>query len=139
MPPGPYLFAVDSSDEVPETTSIAEVTRLRTEYRAKHAASFEHNPPDDGWIQLIGASYRRRIICIHVHTTEAQDERLMVWLNQRPDRTHFTSSSRTARISPGRCLMCFFPHAVHRNILFDFGMTTPKQLESSLHHYAMST
>ena len=77
MPPGPYLFAVDSSDEVPETTSIAEVTRLRAEYRAKHAASFEHNPPDDGWIQLIGASYRRRIICIHVHTTEAQDERLM--------------------------------------------------------------
>ena len=30
-----------------------------------------------------------------------------------------------------------FPHAVRRNILFDFGMTTPKQLESSLHHYAM--
>jgi hypothetical protein len=137
MPPGPYLFAVDSSDEVPETTSIAEVTRLRAEYRAKHATSFEHNPPDDGWIQLIGASYRRRIICIHVHTTEAQDERLMLWLNRRPDRTHFNFFFSNCADFAREMLDVLFPHAVHRNILFDFGMTTPKQLESSLHHYAM--
>ena len=136
MPPGPYLFAVDSSDEVPETTSIAEVTRLRADYRAQHAASFELNPPDDGWIQLIGASYRRQIICIHVHTTEAQDERLMRWLNRRPDRTHFNFFFSNCADFARQMLDVLFPHAVHRNILFDFGMTTPKQLESSLHHYA---
>lgn len=137
MPPGPYLFAVDSSDEVPETTNIAEVTRLRAEYRANHAASFELNPPDDGWIQLIGASYRRRIICIHVHTTAAQDERLMRWLNRRPDRTHFNFFFSNCADFARQMLDVLFPHAVHRNILFDFGMTTPKQLESSLHHYAI--
>src|ERR1700678_4181459 len=41
MPPGPYLFAVDSSDEIPATTSLAEVKRLRWEYRANHPGSFE--------------------------------------------------------------------------------------------------
>ena len=136
MPPGPYLFAVDSSDEVPETTSLAEVAQLRADYRANHAASFKLNPPDDGWVQLIGASYRRRIICVHVHTTQAQDERLMRWLNRRPDRTHFNFFFSNCADFARQMLDILFPHAVHRNILFDFGMTTPKQLESSLHHYA---
>jgi hypothetical protein len=136
MPPGPYLFSVDSSEDVPETTSIAEVNRLRTEYRTRHAGSFEHDPPNDGWIQLLGASYRRQIICVHVHTTDAQDERLMQWLNGRPDRSHFNFFFSNCADFVRQMLDVIFPHSVHRNFLFDFGMTTPKQLESSLHHYA---
>jgi hypothetical protein len=137
MPPGPYLFAVDSSDDVPDAVSGVEVAHLRAEYRTDHAASFEHNPPDDGWIQLIGASYRRRIICIHVHTTATQDGRLMRWLNRRPDRTHFNFFFSNCADFARQMLDVLFPHSVHRNLLFDFGMTTPKQLESSLHHYAI--
>ena len=137
MPPGPYLFSVDSSDEIPATISLVEVNRLRSEYRANHPGSFELDPPEDGWIQLLGASYRRRIICIRVHTTTAQDERLMQWLNGRPDRTHFNFFFSNCADFARQMLDVLFPRAVHRNLLFDFGMTTPKQLESSLHHYAM--
>ena len=137
MPPGPYLFAVDSSDEIPETTSIADVNRLRAEFRTNHPGSFEHDPPEDAWIQLLGASYRRRIICVHLRTTAAQDERLMQWLNRRPDRTHFNFFFSNCADFARQMLDVLFPGAVHRNLLFDFGMTTPKQLESSLHHYAM--
>ena len=137
MPPGPYLFAVDSSDEIPETTGAAEVNRLRAEYRTNHPGTFAHDPPEDAWIQLLGASYRRRIIGIHVHRTAAQDERLMQWLNRRPDRTHFNLFfSNCADFAP-QMLDVLFPRAVRRSPLFDFGMTTPKQLESSLHHYAV--
>jgi len=138
MTPGPYLFAVDSSDEIPVATSIAEVNRLRAEYRTNHPGSFEHDPPEDGWVQLLGASYRRRIICVHLRTTTAQDERLMQWLNRRPDRTHFNFFFSNCADFARQMLDVLFPRAVHRNLLFDFGMTTPKQLESSLHHYAMS-
>jgi len=137
MPPGPYLFAVDSSDEIPETTGIAEVNLLRAEYRTNHPGSFEHDPPDNGWIQLLGASYRRRIICIHLRTTTAQDERLMQWLNRRPNQTHFNFFFSNCADFARQMLDVLFPRAVHRDLLFDIGMTTPKQLESSLHHYAM--
>jgi hypothetical protein len=137
VPPGPYLFAVDSSDEIPEATSIAEVNFLRAEYRTNHPGSFEHDPPDNGWIQLLGASYRRRIICIHLRTTAAQDERLMQWLNRQANRTHFNLFFSNCADFARQMLDVLFPCAVHRNLLFDFGMTTPKQLESSLHHYAM--
>ena len=137
MPPGPYLFAVDSSDEIPETASIDEVNRLRAEYRINHPGSFEQDPPNDAWIQLLGASYRRRIICIHVHTTADQDDRLMKWLNGQPDRTHFNFFFSNCADFARRILDVLYPGAIRRNFLFDLGMTTPKQLESSLHHYAI--
>jgi hypothetical protein len=136
MAPGPYLFAVDSSNEIPEATSIAEVNGLRARYRTNHPGSFEQEPPEDGWIQLLGASYRRRIICVHLRTTTAQDERLMQWLNRQPDRTHFNFFFSNCADFARQMLNVLFPRAVNRNLLFDFGMTTPKQLESSLHHYA---
>lgn len=137
MPPGPYLFAVDSASEIPETASIADLKLLRAQYRTNHPGGFTHDPSDDAWIQLLSASYRRRIICIHLHTTAAQDGRLMQWLNGRPDRTHFNFFFSNCADFARQMLDVLFPRAVHRNLLFDFGMTTPKQLESSIHHYAM--
>jgi len=137
MPPGPYLFAVSSSEEIPEATDLAEVNRLRTQYRSDHPESFERDLPDSGWTQLLGASYRRRITCIHMRTTKAQDERLMEWLNHRPNRTQFNFFFSNCADFARQMLDVLFPRAVHRDLLFDLGMTTPKQLESSLHHYAM--
>ncbi len=136
MPPGPYLFAVDSSGKIPAWATVAEISRLREVYRADHARSFAKDPPEDGWVQLLGASYRRHIICIHVHTSAAQDDRLMQWLNRRPDRTHFNPFFSNCADFTRQMLDVLFPGAIHRNFLFDLGMTTPKQLESSLHHYA---
>jgi hypothetical protein len=137
MPPGPYLFAVDSSDKIPETTDSAQINLLRASYRASHPGSFALDPPDDGWIQLLGASYRRRILCFHVRTNINQDAALMLWLNGQPDRTHFNFFFSNCADFAREMLNVLFPGAVHRNILFDLGMTTPKQLESGLHHYAL--
>jgi hypothetical protein len=137
MPPGPYLFAVDSPDEIPEMASDAEVNLLRAKYRANHPRSFEHDPQENGWTQLLGASYRRRIICIHLHTSPSQDNRLMQWLNSQPDRTHFNFFFSNCADFARHILNVLFPGAIRRNVLFDLDMTTPKQLESCLHHYAM--
>ncbi|MGA2537277.1 MAG: hypothetical protein ABSF53_14765 [Terracidiphilus sp.] len=137
MPPGPYLFAVDSPDAIPVSVTRSEVDRLREDYRGNHLRSFVQDPPEDGWVQLLGASYRRKIICIHVHTSAAQDDRLMQWLNGQPDRTHFNFFFSNCADFARQMLNVLFPGAIHRNLLFDFGMTTPKELESGLHHYAM--
>ena len=136
MPPKPYLFAVDSSEEIPETASVAEVDHLRAQYRTDHPGIFVSDLPENAWIQLLGASYRRRIVCIHLRTTSAQDGRLMQWLNRRPDRAHFNFFFSNCADLAREILDVLFPGAVHRNLLFDLGMTTPNQLESSLHHYA---
>jgi hypothetical protein len=116
MPPGPYIFAVDSADEVPDTVSVAEVERLRANYRVNHSGSFTKEPPEYGWVQLLGASYRRRMICIRVHTTEDQDLRLMQWLNGRSNRTRFNFFFSNCSDFVRQMLNVLFPGAVHRNL-----------------------
>lgn len=137
MPPGPYLFSVESPNEIPAWATFAGVDLLRTDYRANHDRSFMRVISEDSWIQLLGASYRRQIVCIHIHTSAAQEYRLMRWLNSRPDRTHFNFFFSNCADFARQMLNILYPGAIHRNLLFDFGMTTPKQLESNLHHYAM--
>ena len=100
MPPGPYLFAVDASNELPEIAGLAEVDHLRALYRMRHPESFDCDPTDDSWIQLLGAAYRRRILCVHVRTNASLDDRLMQWFHSRPDRTHFNLFFPIAQISP---------------------------------------
>jgi hypothetical protein len=127
---------VGSADEVPATVSIDEVERLRADYRASHADSFVKDPPEYSWVQLLGASYRRRMICIRVRTTQAQDLRLMKWLNGRSNRTHFNFFFSNCSDFARQMLNVLYPGSIHRNLFFDLGMTTPKQLKAGLHHYA---
>jgi hypothetical protein len=61
----------------------------------------------------------------------------MRWLNRRPNKTHFNFFFSNCADFARQMLDVLFPRGVHRNLVFDFGMTTPKQLESSLHHYAL--
>lgn len=136
MPPGPYFYAVDSEDLVPSEVSFDQAKRLRADYRANHEESFTKDPPEYGWVQLLGASYRRRMICIRVHTTKTQDLRLMNWLNGRSNRTQFNFFFSNCSDFVRQMLNVLYPGSVHRNLFFDLGMTTPKQLNSALHHYA---
>jgi len=136
MPPGAYLFAVDSAEEIPETVSVAEVEQLRVEYRESHADGFAREPSEYGWEQLLGASYRRGMICIRVHTNAEQEARLMNWLNRHNDRSHFNFFFSNCADFARQMLNVLFPGAIHRNLFYDLGMTTPKQVASSLNHYA---
>jgi hypothetical protein len=76
------------------------------------------------------------MICIRVHTTEEQDLRLMKWLNRRRNRTQFNFFFSNCSDFVRQMLDVVFPGAIHRNLFFDAGMTTPKQLASGLHRYA---
>ncbi len=137
MPPGPYLFAVDSVDEVLTSASRAQVEQLRAAYRAQHPGGFKTDPREDGWEQLLGASYRRSMICIRVHTTAEQDQRLMLWLNHRKNRSHLIFFFNNCADFSRMMLNVLYPGAIHRSLFFDLGMTTPKQVVSCLHRYAL--
>jgi hypothetical protein len=76
------------------------------------------------------------MIFLQVHTTEEQDLRLMRWLNGRSNRRRFNFFFSNCSDFARQMLDVLFPGSIHRNFFFDAGMTTPKQLESGLHHYA---
>ena len=136
MSPSAYFFASDRTPSLPDWTSTAEINRIRSDYRQKHLQQITAHSKGDAWVRLIGESYRRRIYCIRVHTTRDQEERLMQWLNSRKNRTHFNLFYANCADFTRQMINVLYPHAVGRNFFFDVEMTTPRQLASSLHHYA---
>ncbi len=141
IPLVPYLYAVDSIDQVPENVSLEQEAHLRDAYRRQHLEALAPDGPDGrmpggDWIQLVGASYDRRIYAFEVDTTEARDDELIAAFNGRRNVSHFNLFFNNCADFSRRVLDFYYPHSVHRNMIADSGMTTPKELARSLTQYA---
>jgi hypothetical protein len=141
IPLVPYLYAVESIADLPEHVDHDTVVALRNQYRQQH---FEPIGLDqagktlvrDGWTQLIGGSYERRMYAFRFDTTTDQDNALIAQLNDDRNRSHFHMLFRNCADFARVLLDIYFPHAFHRSIFPDAGVTTPKQLAYKLEHYA---
>lgn len=136
MAPTPYLFASNDPKSIPATMTLHDLEQMREAYRTENLADLVPAPQDEKWIQLVGASYRRRIIAIRMHTSPEADLRLMHWLNDRKNVSHFNLLYSNCADFTAMMLNVLYPGAVHRSYMFDLGIMTPKQLFSALHRYA---
>ena len=73
MPLLAYLYAVDDPSEIPDTATPKLELKLRDSYRREHLEDLipddpKHEIPRGEWIQLLGASYDRRIWGFEVAT-----------------------------------------------------------------------
>jgi hypothetical protein len=137
----PYLYSVENAGQVPLRVDHDMVVEMRNRYRETrfeklHLDSSGGSYVRDGWLQLIGAAYERRIYAFRFQTTPAQDDALIARLNDSPNRSHFqllfSNCADFARV----VLNNYFPHTFHRSIFPDAGVTTPKQLSYKLVRYA---
>jgi hypothetical protein len=137
----PYLYAVENAGDVPDHVDHAMVVRMRNRYREAclHPLGLDQSDGSyvpDAWTQLIGAAYERRIYAFRFQTTPVQDEALIAWLNDRPNRSHFHLLFRNCADFARVVLNQYFPHTFHRGIFPDGGVTTPKQIAYELVRYA---
>jgi hypothetical protein len=136
----PYLYAVNNPGDVPLTVGKEDVATLRDAYRR---ANLEAIVPDDedgdapkgDWIQLVGSAYDRTIYAFGIETTEAQDDALIRKLNSRTNKTHFNLFFFNCADFARKTLDAYYPHAIHRSLLNDAGIMTPKQAARSLVSY----
>lgn len=141
MPLVPYLYSVETAGEVPNRVTHKEVIHMRERYREAH---FEPIGLDrsggswvpDGWTQLVGAAYQRRIYVFRFNTTPEQDDKLIARLNSEPNRSHFHMLTRNCADFSRTILDIYFPHRFHRSIFPDLGISTPKQMTDKLVRYA---
>jgi len=136
----PYLYAVERPEDVPLFASEQAIADLRETYRQKALSELvpdgeDGETPDGEWIQLVGASYDRRIYSFKIETTEAQDDRLIEQLNSRPNRAHFNLFFHNCADFARTVINAYYPHAIRRSLLADAGLTTPKQVAKSLVKY----
>src|SRR5215813_4080919 len=141
-----YLYAVDDPAQIPEVVDAERVAELRDDYRRRYLQTLAPDRPDGDapggeWTLLVGEAYDRKIYGFQIATTEEQDDELIQMLNQRPNKRSphnlatFMVSRNCADFARG-VLNFYYPHSVHRNLVADLGITTPKQVAKSLVKYA---
>jgi hypothetical protein len=137
----PYLYAVDDPSDIPATATARLELKLRDNYRRQHLESIvpddpKHEIPRGEWIQLVGASYDRRIRGYEVATTQAQDNELIARFNRHKNISHFNLFFDNCANFSEQILNFYYPHSIHRNFIADAGMMTPRQAAKSLVHYS---
>ena len=136
----PYLYAVEQPEDVHLYADAKLVAFLRDRYRRAHLLSLAPDLPDGGtpggeWYQLVGASYLRTIYAFEIETSPEQDAQLIARLNTRPNRKRWALVTSNCADFAREIINFYYPHALHRSIIFDLGVTTPKQLAKLLSRY----
>jgi hypothetical protein len=141
IPRIPYLYAVEKLEDVPLFADKKLVAFLRDRYRRDHLESLIPDlpgggTPDGDWYQLIGAAYLRTIYAFEIETSPEQDAKLIVMLNDRLNRQRWHLVTVNCADFAGQIISFYYPHSVHRSIIGDLGVTTPKQLGRTLSKYS---
>ena len=94
----PYLYAVDTLQEIPQSADARSVAALRDTYRRAHLLAIAPSDangraPKGEWIQLIGSSYDRTIYGFRFETSQEQDDAFIQQLNDRKNKSHFNLCS----------------------------------------------
>jgi hypothetical protein len=141
-----YLYAVDDPARIPDFADARQVSELRDQYRRQHLESLAPDLPNGGaprgeWTFMVGQAYDRRMYGFQIETTAEQDEQLIQFLNYHSNRRARLGLavfllSRNCADFVRSILNSYYPHSVHRNLLADLGVTTPKQVAKSLVKYA---
>lgn len=141
IPVLPYLYAVDRPDEVPSSVSSADVAALRDRYRRMNLEELAPDAdggrtPNGDWIQLVGAAYDRTIYAFGIETTEEQDDEFIQKFNSGLNQRHFNILFHNCADFVRQGVDFYYPHAIHRSLIADMGIMTPKQAAASLVGYS---
>jgi len=136
----PYLYAVDNVADIPDRADAKIELRLRDHYRREHLLDLipddpKREIPSGEWVQLIGASYDRRIYGFAIDTSSEQDDALIEDFSQRPNTSRFNLLFRNCANFSAGVINYYYPHSAHRNFIADAGIMTPKQLAKSIVKY----
>ena len=141
VPLVPYLYAVESPNEIPTGVDRVDVVRMRDLYRREHLESVAPDTesggmPQGNWYELLGSAYDRSIYGFRVNSTPEQDAGIIALFNDRPNVTRYSGVSRNCADFVRLTINRLYPHAIRRNYIADFGITSPKSVARGLTHYA---
>lgn len=136
----PYLYAIDESDQVPSSVTPGDVAELRDTWRRRNLLEIIPNAEDGGipsgdWIQLVGSAYDRTLYAFEIQTTQAQDDQLIQTLNSGPNKRQFNLLFRNCADFSRNVMNLYFPGALHRSLIADLGIMTPRQAAMTLMNY----
>ena len=126
----PYLYAVRRPEDVPLIADEKLVKFLRHNYLESVGIT------DAAAYQLAGSAYDRTTYGFRVATRPEQDDELIRILNSAPNREAYKLLDRNCADFTRQIVDFYYPHAIHRSIIADLGVMTPKQAAKSLVHFS---
>src|SRR6266566_1228910 len=137
----PYLYAVAEPEDIPLYADNKLVAFLRDQYRRENLEDLAPDKPSGetpggDWAQLVGSAYDRTAYGFQIETTTEQDDELIRWLNSGPNRKSYRAVSRNCADFVRDVVNFYYPKAISRAILADFGVATPKHTAKSLVKYS---
>jgi hypothetical protein len=129
----PYLYAVERPEDVPLFADPKMVSFLRDQYRRKYLTAIvpdlaSGEAPAGNWYELIGSAYDRASYAFEIETSTAQDEAFIRKYNAAPNRSHYRTVSSNCADFAKAVINFYYPKALHRSVVADVGITTPKQM-----------
>jgi len=88
------------------------------------------------WREMVGATAERTFYILVASTTLEQDLDLIAKFNSAPNVNHFNAATRNCADFTKDIINTYFPHAARRDILNDFGASSPKSVARTFAHYA---
>jgi len=141
IPLMPYLYAVESPEQVPLFADPKLVAFLRDQYRRKNLAEIipdaaSGETPEGPWVQLVGSSYDRTSYAFQIETSPEKDDELIRRFNAGPNEGIYKLLSQNCADFVKGIINFYYPGALHRSVIGDLGVTTPKQLAKCLARYS---
>jgi hypothetical protein len=136
-----YLYAVDRPEAVPLFADEKLVAFLRDQYRRDNLEALAPDRADGGtpagnWYELVGSAYDRTIYGFEIETSPEQDALLISKLNSEPNRQRYNFVKRNCADFVREVIDFYYPHALHRSLIGDLGVTTPKQIAKMMVKYS---
>jgi hypothetical protein len=125
-----YLYAVGSAEDIPLVADPQLVNFLRHNYLETVGIT------DAGSYQLAGSAYDRTTFGFRIATRPEQDDQLIALLNSGQNNEAYKLLSRNCADFAKQVINFYYPKAIHRSIIGDLGVMTPKQSAKSLVHFA---
>ena len=141
IPVIPYLYGVEQERDIPLYANGKIRNFLREAYRKKHlpnivADKADGTMPEGGWRTMLTMAFNRDIYSFNVKTTIEEDAKFLNEFNSTTGKGEFNSFSRNCADFARKVINRYFPGAARRDVINDFGITTPKALAKSLTSYA---
>jgi hypothetical protein len=141
VPLNMFLYGVPDPKDRPLFASWPVKRVLEESYREKVLGGYcvTHSCETSGkaeWREMVGATAERTLYILIASTTLEQDLALIARFNSMPNVNHFNPMRRNCADFTKDVIDTYFPHAAHRDVLNDFGVTSPKAVARSFAHYA---
>jgi hypothetical protein len=136
-----YLYGVADPRNRPIFGSFKIKRALEERYRENYLSALCETPSCQTsnkaeWREMVAATLIRGMYFFVVDTSVEQDRQLVEEFNNAPNENHFNGATNNCADFARRIVNTYFPHAASRDVLNDFGMTSPKAVARTFTHYA---